>query len=128
MELTKEKETRLKNIIETLGNHEDSESVRVLEQWGTNCEWDEVREWTSRALIRRNTHESLCAVILNKGKGINDLSPRVAMSAINDLLELKDKTEAIKILEDTMTMHSDESVRESASSVRALIALEDCIN
>ncbi len=125
MELTKEKESRLRNIIETLGNHEDEESVKVLEKWGTNCEWDEVREWTSRALIRRNTHESLCAVILNKGKGINDLSPRVAMSAINDILDLKDKTEAIRVLEDTMKMHSDESVRDSASSVRALIALEE---
>ena len=92
---------------------------------GTNSESDEVREWTSRALIKKNTHDSLCQVILNKGKGINDLSPRVAMSAINDILELKDKTEAIKILEDTMKMHSDEEVRESASSVRALIALEE---
>ena len=125
MELTKEKETRLKNIIEALGQHEDKDAVKVLEELGTNCESDEVREWTSRALIRRNTHESLCEVILNKGKGINDLSPRVAMSAINDILELKDKSEAIKILEDTMKMHSDESVRESASSVKALISLEE---
>lgn len=126
MELTKEKETRLKNIIEALGQHEDEHSVEVLKELGTNCESDEVREWTSRALINRNTHESLCQVILNKGKGINDLSPRVAMSAINDILELKDKTEAIKVLEDTMKLHSDEDVRESASSVRALIALEEC--
>ena len=125
MELTKEKETRLRNIIEALGQHEDEEAVKVLEELGTNSESDDVREWTSRALIKRNTHDSLCEVILNKGKGINDLSPRVAMSAINDILELKDKTEAIKILEDTMEMHSDEAVRESASSVRALISLEE---
>lgn len=123
MEMTKEREMRLRNIIEALGTHEDAEAIRVLEEMGTNCESDEVREWTSRALIQRNTHESLCHVILNKGKGINDLSPRVAMSAINDILELKDKTEAIRILEDTMKMHSDEEVREAASSVRALIAL-----
>ena len=31
-------------------------------------------------------------------------------------------TEAIKILEDTMNMHSDEDVRETARSVRALIS------
>lgn len=127
MELTKEKEkeTRLRNIIEALGQHEDNEAIKVLEELGTNSESDEVREWTAHALVKRNTHDSLCKVIINKGKGIHDLSPRVAMSAISDILELKDKTEAIKILEDTMTMHSDESVRESASSVRALIALEE---
>ena len=117
--------TRLHNIIEALGQHEDEHSIEVLENLGTNCSDDEVREWTSRALIKKNTHKSLCSVILNKGKGINDLSPRVAMSAINDILELEDKTEAIKILEDTMNMHSEEDVRESASSVRALIALEE---
>ena len=115
----------MRNIITALGQHEDDEAINVLEELGTNSESDEVREWTSRALIQRNTHDSLCEVILNKGKGINDLSPRVAMSAINDILELKDKTEAIKILEDTMKMHSDETVRDSASSVRALIALEE---
>ena len=117
--------TRIKNIIEALGQHEDAHSTEVLEKWGTNCADDEVREWTSRALIKKNTHESLCSVIINKGKGINDLSPRVAMSAINDILELEDKTEAVKILEDTMKMHSEADVRESASSVRALIALEE---
>lgn len=123
--MTKEKETKIKNLIEALGQHEDEKAIEVLERMGTNCSCDEVREWTSRALIRKNTHKSLCSVILNKGKGINDLSPRVAMSAINDILELKDKTEAKKVLEDTMTMHSDEEVRDSASSVRALIALEE---
>ena len=123
--MTKERETRIRHIIEALGRHEDEEAIKVLEELGTNSESDEVREMTSHALIQRNTHDSLCQVILNKGKGINDLSPRVAMSAINDILELKDKTEAIKILEDTMKMHSDEDVRESASSVRALIALEE---
>lgn len=121
-------ENRLHNIIEALGLHEDAHSIEILKELGTNSSDDEVRELTLRALIRKNTHDSLCAVILNKGKGINDLSSRVAMSAINDILELKDKTEAIKILEDTMNMHSDEDVRESASSVRALIELEEGVN
>jgi len=118
------RETRIRHIIEALCQHEDKSAIQVLAHVGTNSSEDEVRELTIRALVKRNTHESLCPVILEKGKGINDLSPRVAMSAINDILELEDKTEAIKILEDTMHMHSDEDVRESASSVRALIALE----
>ena len=84
-------ENRLHNIIEALGLHEDAHSIEILKELGTNSSDDEVRELTSRALIRKNTHDSLCAVILNKGKGINDLSSRVAMSAINDILELKDK-------------------------------------
>ena len=61
-------------------------------------------------------------MILTKGKGINDLSARVSMSVINEILSLKDKTEVIRILEDTMNMHSDEEVRETARSVRALVS------
>ena len=110
-------------IIDALTAHQDNDSIRVLEEIGTNSPDNDVREYTSRALVRKNVHDSLKIVIINQGKGINDLSPRVAMSAINDILELKDKTEAIRILEDTMKMHSDEEVREAASSVRALIAL-----
>ena len=64
----------------------------------------------------------MCEVILNKGKGINDLSPRVAMSAINDILELKDKTEAIKILDDTINNHSEKEVQDTARSVKALMS------
>ena len=59
--------------------------------------------------------------LIEKGKGIHDLSTRVAMSAINEVLSLSDKEEAIKILEDTMNMHSDEAVRDTARSVRALV-------
>jgi len=122
--MAKRERSRLENIIEALSKYPDETGIEVLERIGTNSPDDEVRELTARALIKHNTHKSLCPVILTRGKGINDLSPRVAMSAINDILELEDKTEAIKILEDTMEMHSDEDVRESASSVRALIALE----
>lgn len=123
--MTLTREERIRNIIEALCEHEDEGSVKVLEHVGTNSSEDEVREMTVHALVRRNTHESLCPIITHSGKGINDLSPRVAMSAINDILDLKDKTEVIRILEDTMNMHSDDNVRESASSVRALIALEE---
>ena len=108
-------------LIEALGKHEDNASVAVLEELGTNSSDDEIRELTAQALIKRNSHDSLKVVILNKGKGINDLSAKVAMSSINELLNLKDKKEAIKILEDTIEMHSDKEVRDTARSVRALM-------
>lgn len=113
---------KIRNIITALEKHEDAESVRVLLEVGSNCPNDEIRELTAQALIRKNTHESLKDMILTKGKGINDLSARVSMSVINEILTLKDKTEVIKILEDTMNMHSDEEVRETARSVRALVS------
>ena len=113
---------RINNIIEALSLHEDEkEAVRVLNEIGTNSPIDEVREKTVQALIRRNTHDSLKVALIEKGKGIHDLSTRVAMCAINEILSLKDKTEAIKILEDTMNLHSDEAVRDTARSVRALV-------
>ena len=113
---------RIRNIIEALGKHKDPEAVSVLSELGTNCPIDEIRELTSRALIRKNTHESLEVMIVNKGKGINDLSARVAMCAINELLALKDKQEAIKILDDTISMHSEKEVQDTARSVKALMS------
>ena len=113
---------RIRNIITALERHEDADSVRVLLEVGSNCPNDEIRELTAQALIRKNTHDSLKDMILTKGKGINDLSARVSMSVINEILMLKDKTEVIRILEDTMNMHSDEDVRETARSVRALVS------
>ena len=113
---------RIRNIIEALGKHKDPESIKTLNDLGTNCHIDEIRELTSKALIRKNTHESLELMIVNKGKGINDLSARVAMCAINELLALKDKQEALKILEDTINMHSDKEVQDTARSVKALMS------
>ncbi len=113
---------RVKNIIEALGKHKDEESIKILDELGTNCPIDEVRELTSKALIRKNTHHALELVIINKGKGINDLSARVAMCAINELLALKDKQEALKILEDTINMHSEKEVQDTARSVKALMS------
>ena len=100
-------------IIDALGAHQDSSSIGVLEELGTNSPDNEVREYTSRAVVRKNVHDSLAVVIINQGKGINDLSPSVAMSTINEILSLKDKTEVIKILDDTINMHSDEGVKEN---------------
>ncbi len=110
-------------IIDALAAHQDNASIEVLEELGTNSPDNEVREYTSRALVRKNVHDSLKIVIVNQGKGINDLSPAVAMSTINEILSLKDKTEVIKILDDTISMHSDEGVRENARSVKSLLAL-----
>lgn len=113
---------RINNIIEALGKHEDAvESVRVLEEIGTNSSIDEVREMTAQALIRKNCPESLKVVIATEGKGINDLSARVAMSAINELLSLDDKSEALRILEETMEKAEKQEVKDTARSVKTLI-------
>lgn len=117
-----ENNKKIQNIILALGEHSDSEAaINLLTELGTNSADDEIREMTAQTLIRKNTHESLRVMLLSKGKGINDLSARVAMASINELLALKDKTEAIKILDDTIKMHSEEDVRNTARSVRALM-------
>ena len=110
------------NIIEGLGINENPETISILEDVGTNSKIDAIREMTARALVK-NMHDSLKVVITNKGKGINDMSTVVAMSTINELLSLNDKSEAMKILEDTVNEHSDEEVRDNARSVKALMAL-----
>lgn len=111
------------NIIEGLGMNPNSEAISILEDVGTNSKVDAIREMTSRALVKRNVTDSLKVVITNKGKGINDMSTVVAMSTINELLSLQDKSNAMKVLEDTVEMHSDEEVRDNARSVKALMAL-----
>ena len=114
---------KVEKIIEALSIHTDPESINVLNEVGTNSAVDRVRELTSRALVRKNVHDSLSVVISNQGKGINDLSTVVAMTTINELLSLDDKTEAMSILEDTVENHSEEEVRDNARSVKALMAL-----
>ena len=111
------------NIIEGLGLNPNPETISILEDVGTNSKVDAIREMTARALFKKNMHDSLKVVITNKGKGINDMSTVVAMSTINELLSLDDKSEAMKILEDTVDQHSDEEVRDNARSVKALMAL-----
>lgn len=111
------------NIIDGLGRNENPETIAILEDVGTNSKIDAIREMTSRALVKKNMHDSLKVVITNKGKGINDMSTVVAMSTINELLSLSDKSEAMKILEETVDQNSDEEVRDNARSVKALMAL-----
>ena len=115
------KTNKIDNIIEALGRHEDPQSIAVLEEIGTNSEIDEIREKTSQALIRKNSPEALRVVISCAGKGINDLSARVAMSSINELLSLNDKTEVLKVLEETMNSAEKTEVKDTARSVKALI-------
>ena len=47
------------------------------------------------------------------------------MSTVNEILALKDKTEAIKILDDTINMNDIEEVRENAKSVKSLLTLSE---
>lgn len=112
---------KLNNIIEALSQHEDESAIEVLGRIGTNCPDDEVRRLTAKALIKRNTQDSLSVVITNPGKGINDLSTNVAMSTINEILALKDKAHAIKVLDETVEKSEDENVKETARSVKALM-------
>lgn len=114
---------RTEKIIEALETHDDVNSINVLEELGTNSPDNEVRERTSRALVRKNVHDSLKIVIINQGKGINDLNPAVAMSTVNEILALEDKTEVMKILDDTINLNSIEEVRENAQSVKSLLEL-----
>lgn len=116
---------KIEKIIDALERHEDMESIDILEELGTNSPDNDVRELTSRALVRKNVHDSLKVVIINEGKGINDLNPTVAMSTVNEILALDDKTEVIKILDDTINMHSVEEVRENAQSVKSLLTLSE---
>lgn len=115
------KDKKLNNVIEALAKHEDNSAVSVLEEIGTNCAEDEVRRLTAKALISRNTRESLSIVIASKGKGINDLNTSVAMGTINELLAMKDKSEALKVLNETEENSDEDSVKETARSVKALM-------
>lgn len=113
---------KLKNIIEALAQHENDSAVEVLERVGTNCADDEIRRLTAKALVSRNTRDSLSVVLLKRGKGVNDLSTNVAMSTINEILSLKNKEEALKLINEAEENHEDENVKETARSIKALMA------
>lgn len=113
---------KLKNIIESLAQHENKAAVGILERVGTNSSDDEVRRLTAKALVDRNTSDALAVVISQTGKGINDLSTNVAMSTINELLALRNKETALKVLSEAEENHEDENVKETARSVKALMA------
>lgn len=112
----------ISKIIEALGRHSDNSAVGVLEEIGTNSSDDLVRELTANALINRNTNDALRLVLIYKGKGIHDLSPTVADAAINSLKALTDKTEAVKILDETISSENEESIIIMAKAVREIIS------
>lgn len=116
-------EEKLRNIIDALSKHEDNSAVAVLEDVGTNCSDEEVRRLTAKALVERNTKDSLSIVLLQEGKGVNDLNTGVAMSTINEILQLQDKSELLNILEDANNNDAifSESIRETARSLKALV-------
>ena len=113
-------------IIEALGRHEDEAATEILREVGTNSSREDVREETARALIRRNSKDSLRILIASKGKGINDLSTRVALSTVNSLLELQDKAELLSVLNQTIeSANIENEIRNTARSLRALINLSE---
>src|SRR5574344_768531 len=116
-----EEKTKLTNIVEALAMHDSPDALEVLERVATNCAIDDVRRLISRVLVRKNTPESLAIVIGKKGKGINDLSTSVAMCAINELLSLEDKTNAISVLSKIVENSKDEELRGTAGSVKTLM-------
>jgi hypothetical protein len=116
------RDKKIKNIIDALSQHESSSAVEILERVGTNSSDDEIRRLTAKALVNRNTQDALSVVILKEGKGINDLNTNVAMSTINELLALKDKSEALTILESIQETECNDTVKETARSLKALMA------
>lgn len=114
---------RLNKIIDALANHKDDSAVAVLERVGTNSSNDEVRSLTARALVKRNTEESLAVIISQPGKGINDLNTNVAMGTINSILALDNKENVLKVLDKAEANSEDERVRDTARSIKTLMAL-----
>ncbi len=121
MKTTDKNSNRINNIIEALSRHADTDSIRVLNEIGTNSSIDEIREKTAHALLRKNTPEALKLVIGSEGKGINDLSARVAMSTINEILEMPDKTQVLEVLQNTISTRGKKQVKDTARSVKTLI-------
>ncbi|MDD3594542.1 MAG: hypothetical protein PHX18_07940 [Candidatus Gastranaerophilales bacterium] len=110
-------------IIEALGRHDDMNAVAVLEDVGTNSAKEEIRTETAKALIRRNSCDALRILLTKQGKGVHDLSTKVAMTTVNGLLALEDKTELLKIIDETISHNKEEEFLNTAKSLRALINL-----
>lgn len=114
---------QLTKIITALAQHENAAGLEVLERIGTNCSDDEVRTMTAKALVNRNTTESLSIVMTQPGKGINDLNTCVAMGTINAILALQNKENVMKVLAEAEENSQDERVRDTARSIKTLMAL-----
>jgi len=112
-------------IIEALGRHDDETAIDVLKDVGTNSSREDIREATAQALVRRNNEKALRILVADKGKGINDLSTKVALSTVNLLLDLQDKETLMNVLGQTIESDCEEEIRNTARSLRALINLSD---
>ncbi len=53
------------------------------------------------------------------------MSTKVAITSVNSLLALDDKEELLKIIDDTISYNSEEEVKNTARSIRALINLSN---
>ena len=113
------------NIIEALKLKNDDEAIDVLRDVGTNSSREDVREKTVEALISKNSDKALRVLVANEGKGINDLSTKVAFSTIAQLVSLQDKTELIKILDETINDNVPDEVKITARSLKTLITLSE---
>ncbi len=111
----------ISQIIETLGRHADETAVRVLEDVGTNCPDDFVRQVTARALVNRNNEDSLRIILTREGKGLYDMNPGVVEAVVDSLRNLSDKSEAIRLLDDTSVNGPNDYVRAKAYEVKQLI-------
>jgi len=112
-------------IIEALGRHKDEESIDVLIDLGTNSSREDVREETATALIRKNNERALRILISNKGKGINDLSTKVALSTVGKLVKIENKRDLMNVLDETIGSECPQEVKHSARSLKALITLSE---
>ena len=112
-------------IIEALGRHKDEESIDILRDLGTNSEREDVREETISALIRKNSDKAYRILVANEGKGINDLSTKVALSAVGKLVQLQDKEELLRVLDETINGDYAEEIKTTARSMKALITLSE---
>ena len=112
-------------IIEALGRHPDEESIDVLRDLGTNSSREDVREETASALIMKNNDKAYRILVANEGKGINDLSTKVALSTVGKLVELQDKTELLKVLDETINSENADEIKTTARSLKALITLSE---
>jgi hypothetical protein len=112
----------ISQIIETLGRHADESAVRVLEDVGTNCPDEFVRQVTAKALVNRNSEDSLRIILTREGKGLYDMNPSVVEAVVDSLRNLSDKSEAIKLLDDASINGPNDFVRSKAYEVKQLIA------
>ena len=112
-------------IIEALGRHPDEESIDVLRDLGTNSSREEIREGTATALINKNSDKAYRILVASEGKGINDLSTKVALSTVGKLVQLQDKEELIKVLDETINSDNAEEIKTTARSLKALITLSE---